>query len=872
MIVFVFILLFFIGCNGSGNKQVFELKLNGPNPQVVILGNPYKEYGAKEKNVSIKSEVDIDKLGEYKVIYSLVKNHRKYQAVRVVKVISPEVLIKDFNITAKSCKSFDYLELNKSYTLSNNDWGRDNLPYGDYVQCIFVNKNKGGWVWGWPNGKGGVKGYPEAIYGKKFSHQLNMPILPKQVKEIQAVNIFVDYTDINITGKYNIALESWLHKTDNSSMDDIRYEIMVRFDPNGFVPSKKLLIAKEVNINGIFYNVYKKEVKGRYFYNFVMLHKANKVHLDFKKLLDFLKENDSTCSDMDDLYYNDVEMGVEVVNGSGALLLNNFNVNVVVNNRVSLYAGDRFELDFEEGNYSLVNALEGMRILKSGVFTWTPTADEVGDFMVDILKDGKVFKTLEFNVKDKNIDYNGVFVDLSNKKKGDGSAGNPFGRFKEACKALKPGENIYIRGGEYFNPHFGEKNSTDNRYPAIIGCYGEKGKYITIKPWGNELVKVNFDSRYGFLIDKSRYVKLEGFEIKGISDEINYSDAIKHWWQSSDYYNGSGISSLAKDVIIKDNIVYNTPGAGIAAHYGYSVIEGNIVLNTDWWTIAGSCGIGITKSLDEDVKPKDEFKNIIKNNIIANTQQRIFSRVWSKGYAKLTIDEGEAFLIQENYDPLKGDTGYTGRYLIENNLILYNGKTGVVNRSNRVVIKNNSYYMNGYLTHKAGFRENASDDILHINNVIDANRSWGLIYSIGSSTNVVNINNYARGYANYLPEGITLIDFPPFKNPEKFDFSVSNLPDDVGVKRDILFKMKEKLLRYHLKIEPVKYTPNLKQMTKDIIDLRPKGSEVDYSHYNDENPYVIIKNLPASHPVVSLTGKREFILYTPYKFDLNKTE
>ncbi len=52
-------------------------------------------------------------------------------------------------------------------------------------------------------------------------------------------------------------------------------------------------------------------------------------------------------------------------------------------------------------------------------------------------------------------------------------------------------------------------------------------------------------------------------------------------------------------------------------------------------------------------------------------------------FANLTIDEGEAFLIQDN------GASYRGRYLIENNLLLFNGKSGVINSSKNVTIKNN---------------------------------------------------------------------------------------------------------------------------------------------------------------------------------------
>jgi len=332
--------------NESSSNSQIDIKLNGDNPQIIIIGNPYKELGAVAKDsnnntieVDINSsDLNISKFGEYKVVYSATdKEGNKAQKSRTVKIISPEILISNLDVLDKSCGDFEDLPIEGSYTLNNNDWGKGNIKNGeDWKQCVFTfsenNSTKGGWFWGWPNGEGRVKGYPEAIYGKKFAHQVNLKgILPKKVKELKSVNIDLEYRDFNITGRYNIAIESWLHKTDNSSMGDIRYEIMVRFDPDGFHPGRRVLFKENVEIDGVIYTVYKKEEKDldRYFYNFVATKKINKIQFDFKKFLNYLKENDAkTCQDIDELYYNDIEMGVEVINGSGLIILDKFSVDV----------------------------------------------------------------------------------------------------------------------------------------------------------------------------------------------------------------------------------------------------------------------------------------------------------------------------------------------------------------------------------------------------------------------------------------------------------------------------------------------------------------------------------------------------------------
>ncbi len=410
-----------------------KIILNGEKELSLILGNPYKELGAKavddvdgDINVTIISNVNDTKLGEYQVIY-LAKDSagNEANATRVVKIISPEVLVSHLSFIEKKCGHFESIPLEGSYVLNNNDWGRNKLTNNENgIQCVFTLEDeqgiKGGWFWGWPNSdEGGVKGYPEAIYGKKFSHQVNLEgILPQKVKDLDQVNIDVEYKDFNITGRYNIALESWLHTTNDSSMDDIRYEVMVRFDPDGFHPGKRLLFAENVDIDGITYTVYKKQEPdnpNRYFYNFVAQKKVTKISFDFKKFLDYLKENDpKTCSDIDELYYNDIEMGVETVNGSGVLILNKFNVDITLKNKplslsgtpekseINLYDEFKFtpEVNGTDISFEAQNLPQGLEV-NSTTGTISGIVTQAGEFndITLIAKSGESNATLSFDLK-----------------------------------------------------------------------------------------------------------------------------------------------------------------------------------------------------------------------------------------------------------------------------------------------------------------------------------------------------------------------------------------------------------------------------------------------------------------------------------------
>ncbi len=113
-------------------------------------------------------------------------------------------------------------------------------------------------------------------------------------------------------------------------MDNIKYEVMFRFDPDGFHPKD---VWKSVNIDGIDFDVYRDGEYGdsRVFINFVAKKKIDSIKLDLKKGIDFLIENGFV--DMPTLYMSGVEMGVEVIYGSGVLILDKFNTNLEFNSK-----------------------------------------------------------------------------------------------------------------------------------------------------------------------------------------------------------------------------------------------------------------------------------------------------------------------------------------------------------------------------------------------------------------------------------------------------------------------------------------------------------------------------------------------------------
>ena len=126
----------------EGNNTSLPISLIGPKRVSIILGNRYKELGAKvEENVSleIKGKVNTSKLGKYFLTYIARDNKgNETNVTREVDVISPEILVKNLNVQQKACTHFASLKIN-NYTYSNNTWGKKQVPEDeDWVQCALA--------------------------------------------------------------------------------------------------------------------------------------------------------------------------------------------------------------------------------------------------------------------------------------------------------------------------------------------------------------------------------------------------------------------------------------------------------------------------------------------------------------------------------------------------------------------------------------------------------------------------------------------------------------------------------------------------------------------------------------------------------------
>ncbi len=498
--------------------------------------------------------------------------------------------------------------------------------------------------------------------------------------------------------------------------------------------------------------------------------------------------------------------------------------------------------DIKNSSFSLINAPEGMTInSKTGVIYWTPMPNQIGEVSVDINVSGTI-QTLSLVVESGTVDLrNALFISPNGDDKNDGTYDHPLKDTKKLCtndNTILENKTIYYRGGLYTNANFGNGDKNNDSAPRIR-CSGTSKHWLTIKPWGNEKAKIKFDSALGVRLT-GNYVKFQGFEVEGVANEISYEEAVANWWIGDRYYNGSGIVTNGHHVEISNNIVHATPASGISAQDGdFVTIKNNIVYDCDWWTIAGSKGIGVTNATSSDGSTTSQ--NIkIENNLIFNVESRVISRVWSKGKAHLTIDEGEGILVQIN------DANYTGRYLIKNNFLLFTGKGIVVNKTDKADLVHNTLYQTGTTIagNFKGLRGNSTDDTNITGNAVSI-VPYGYAYNMGGgSTNLSYGRNCFEGNETVEIESFKYVD-RLFPNASRLDFTTSSECIGLGASQTVWNALKAKADSYGIEIKPTNWKPNYVDVTRRVIKAIPKEATVDWSTWNDSEAFDLhITNLP----------------------------
>ena len=306
-----------------------------------------------------------------------------------------------------------------------------------------------------------------------------------------------------------------------------------------------------------------------------------------------------------------------------------------------------------------------------------------------------------------------------------GSESSPFKTINKAISESIPGTTILVMDGLYQNNNYGTGlNGTSlNNSPVVnFNQSGVIGSPITLKNLNGHSPKIQFDGAGGIKFPNGvNNIIVEGFEIEGPSASITYEQAIAdreykilvseddddNTSYNHNYFSGKGIWGYGphNNIIIRNNVVYNTPGSGIRFNDSdYITIENNTVYNTTWWTSSASSAVVYAESISSEGDNGTDIKMIMRGNIIYNNWNRIPFYVTQLpdnngnvggNYGTASQDyilDGQGLYVT------RSDPDYAGIFLFENNICVNNGKNGINfdhSDSASAIYRNNTLYFNG---------------------------------------------------------------------------------------------------------------------------------------------------------------------------------
>ena len=443
------------------------------------------------------------------------------------------------------------------------------------------------------------------------------------------------------------------------------------------------------------------------------------------------------------------------------------------------------------------------------------------------------------------------YVDDNGSDSNPGSESLPFKTINKAVEFVEAGGTIYVMDGIYSDQSAGvpivsfyedssQQDSAGNNYvysngnnlnnPHVVTINksgNEIDGYITLKNYPNHNPKIIFNGQGGIKLGpNANYIIVEGFEVEGPSQSITYNQAIMNRRNritlkesinqnnnNYSYFSGKGIWGGYDDhhhIIIKNNIVHDTPGSGIRFNDSdHITIENNTVYNTTWWTSSASSAIVFAETISTSEEDNtDEIKMIIRGNTVYNNWNRIpfymssfpdNAQPPSGNYGNAsysTILDGQGLYVT------RSDPNYNGTFLFENNLCVNNGKNGInFDRSNgsSAIIRNNTIYFNG--AHDlvqdisasiegnprhggqkvAGIKANFVKNVTVVNNIVETrynNYSALELFNVEGSR-FVNNNIFVKGSISWGENNPSnMIDVSPeFVNPTDLSDDASTMSD-----------------------------------------------------------------------------------------------
>ena len=273
----------------------------------------------------------------------------------------------------------------------------------------------------------------------------------------------------------------------------------------------------------------------------------------------------------------------------------------------------------------------------------------------------------------------------------DGTLAHPFSTIQAASDVTNPGDTVFIMNGTY-------TNSWWNGTVVNITRSGSASAWIVYMAYPAHHPKLQFNGWGGIYITGASYIEINGLEIIGNNAAMDSATAFADRTDGSNCLtsgNGimsyqSGTSPYPHHIIIRKCIVHDCGGGGISTQTtDYITIEENTVYNNAWYSPYDCSGIslGWNSNYDNDTT---NYKVFVRRNICFSNKNCIPA---IQGGSVPTDGEGIIIDIQ---DGTAGNVpAYTGRMLLENNVVFNNGGDGItLFKTNHVDVINNTAWLN----------------------------------------------------------------------------------------------------------------------------------------------------------------------------------
>lgn len=287
-----------------------------------------------------------------------------------------------------------------------------------------------------------------------------------------------------------------------------------------------------------------------------------------------------------------------------------------------------------------------------------------------------------------------------------GSAAAPFATVSRAFAVVGAGDTVILGDGTYTGA-------------VSLMRSGAAGRYITVRaanPGKAKLVVPAGASYSALALINVGWIRVEGLDVQAAKDHGIQVQGSHH-------------------IQLVGNFCHDCGGGGIAANSSdYLLAEANTVYRNTGTNLYQTSGISVYQARAYDAATG--FHIIIRRNMVyANVESAAITAVHT---------EGNGIIIDDAHNTQGGSTAgnYTGKTLIENNLVAYNGGCGILAyESDNVTVRHNTVAFNNTDARNTGTWRG------ELANSQGKNNHW--------YNNIAVCNTAASPYANALLDGVT---------------------------------------------------------------------------------------------------------------------